>query len=171
MDPPSSVVRPPSSSSALMPSPWVANYAVLHPYPLPLLSHIALLDSPTRIVKIICQFALRFHDSSTKDALVKFTAKHNEPVHPLVKQEPPPTPAAHTSRGLYGRYGTGRLSDASSLHHFLLLIPPSRSPNAEVVHRDLTKALGLPHGEEFVLGDLREMNVFAERWSRFPYRF
>ena len=48
-------------------------------------------------------------------------------------------------------------SDASPLHYFLLSIPPSpRSPNAEVVHRDLTRALGLPHGEEFILVDLRK---------------
>jgi serine/threonine protein kinase len=53
------------------------------------------------------------------------------------------------------------IPDAHSLHHFFLSpsAPLPDPPSAKVVRQDLTKALDLLHGRDFVFGDLRPPNV------------
>jgi len=102
-------------------------------------------------------------DSSTRDVLVKFAAKYNEAAHMLLaSQDPPLAPTLYScTRVVGGLYMVVMeyLSDAKPLHHFFypsyLLSPPT----AEVIRRDLTKALDLLGGKDFVFGDLRQMNV------------
>ena len=104
-------------------------------------------------------------DSSTKDVLVKFTAKYNEIAHRLLaNQNPPLAPALYSCTPVIGGLYMVVMeyeSNASPLHRFIL--PPGSPlpdpPSPEVLRRDLTKALNLPHGQDLVFCDLRSANI------------
>ena len=104
-------------------------------------------------------------DVSTKDVLVKFTPGYNEAAHELLaSQDPPLAPALHCCVRVVGdmyMVVMDYMSEAKALH---LFFPPSPSPlpnppTTESIHRDLTKALRVLHGNDYVFGDLRAMNI------------
>jgi len=104
-------------------------------------------------------------DSPTRVVLVKFTAKYNEAAHRLLADHKPPlAPALYCYTRVVGdlyMVVMEYVSGASALHHFTTLspFPFPRPPNAKGIRRDLTKALELLHGKDFVFGDLRPMNI------------
>jgi len=102
-------------------------------------------------------------DSSTRDVLVKFSAKYNEAAHMLLaSQDPPLAPALYScTRVVGGLYMVVMeyVSDAKPLHHFFYSSALSSPPTAEVIRQDLTKALDLLGGRDFVFGDLRQVNI------------
>jgi len=102
-------------------------------------------------------------DTSAKVVLVKFTAKYNEAAHRLLANHDPPLAPAlyHCVRVIGGLHMVVMeyMSSAKPLHYFLLSSPPSPPPNADVVHRDVRKALDLLHEQNWVFGDLRQINV------------
>ena len=51
------------------------------------------------------------------------------------------------------------ISSAKAPHRSFLPSPPSPLPKAETIQRDLTGALALLHGQDFVFGDLRLLNT------------
>ena len=101
--------------------------------------------------------------SSSTVVLVKFTPRYNGFAHRLLAaHESPlaPTPH-HCLRVIGGLYMVVMeyISDASPLHAFLPPSTPPRPLNPQVVEKDLTKALQLPHKNNLVFGDLRQVNV------------
>jgi len=102
-------------------------------------------------------------DTSVRLVLVKFTAKYNDAAHRLLAEHDPPLAPAlyHCVRVIGGLYMVVMeyMSNAKPLHYFLLLSPRPPPPNADVVRRDVRKALDLLHGQDFVFGDLRQINV------------
>jgi serine/threonine protein kinase len=51
------------------------------------------------------------------------------------------------------------LSKAKNLHRFFKSTPLFPPPSVNVVRRDISKALDLLHGRDFVFGDLRSLNI------------
>jgi len=97
--------------------------------------------------------------------LVKFAAKYNQEAHRLLAgQNPPLAPALYFCRRVVGGMymvimeyiAKPRGWPIDSISSTRDLLPP---PVPEVVRRDVTKALGLLHKENFVFGDLREANL------------
>jgi len=102
-------------------------------------------------------------DTSTRVVLVKFTAKYNEAAHRLLADHNPPLAPAlyHCVRVIGGVHMVVMecMLNAKPLHYFLLSSPRSPPPNADVVRRDVRKALDLLHGQDFVFGDLHQPNI------------
>ena len=102
-------------------------------------------------------------DTSTKIVLVKFTEKYNEDAHRLLANNDPPLAPTlyHCIRVIGGLYMVVMeyMPNAKNLRSFFgsSCLPPL--PNAKAVRRDLTKALNLLHGQDFVFGDLRPPNI------------
>jgi len=108
-------------------------------------------------------YAASAGDASTKVVLVKFTAKYNEAGHRLLADHDPPLAPIlhHCMRVIGGLYMVVMeyMSNAKTLLGCFASYPLSPLPDAGVVRRDLTKALGLLHERNFMFGDLRPLNV------------
>ena len=102
-------------------------------------------------------------DTSTKIVLVKFTAKYNEDAHRLLADHDPPLAPAlyHCMRVIGGMYMAVMeyMTNAKTLHRFFVPSPLSPVPDTGAVRRDLTRAVDLLHGRDFVFGDLQALNI------------
>ena len=106
--------------------------------------------------------------ASTRDVLVKFTAKYNKGAHVLLSDRKPPlAPTLHYFTPVIGNMFMVVMeyipvSEGKSL--YAVSLP---APALEAVRRDVTQALDLLHGRNLVFGDLREVNVlYLEKSNR-----
>lgn len=92
-----------------------------------------------------------------------FTENYNEDAHRLLADNNPPLAPAlyHCMRVVGGLYMVVMecMSSVKILHRFF--VPPHLSPlpDVDVIRRDLTRALDLLHGKDFVFDNLRPPNV------------
>jgi hypothetical protein len=95
--------------------------------------------------------------------LVKFTARYNERAHRLLAEHDPPlAPALHKCVRVVGglfMVVMEHISASSSLPSFFDLAAPPCQVDAQVVRKALEEALELLHGNDFVFGDLRALNI------------
>ena len=103
-------------------------------------------------------------EATTQNVFVKFAVKYHEAAHRLLAdQNPPLAPALHFCARVVGDMymvvmeyipqSVGRSVDP----HVSGPALPQNLP--QVVRQDVSKALGLLHGENWVFGDLREPNL------------
>jgi len=98
-------------------------------------------------------------ETSTKEVLVKFTAKYHEAAHRLLASHDPPfAPALHSCTRVIGGLFMVVMqyipeSDGGCLRN------PSLRPDPTVVRKGVSDALYLLHDDDLVFGDLREGNL------------
>ena len=98
-------------------------------------------------------------DTSTREVLVKFTAKYNEDAHRLLAESVPPlAPTLHSCTRVIGDLFMVVMQYISESEGGCLR-DVSLRPNLEAVRAGVSEALRLLHGHDLVFGDLREGNL------------
>ena len=98
--------------------------------------------------------------ASTTDVLVKFTTTYNEAAHRLLaNHDPPLAPTLYSCKPVIGNMYMVVMQYIPESEGGSLRKRSMKRSILDTIRRDVTRALELLHEQEFVFGDLQELNV------------